>query len=275
MRVDLDLAGHERRLGFDGEEEHVLNVAGVDGDVEADVAARHAGGVDDRTLGKDVGLEEPSVDGLEIGVAVGAVDDGVEFGVEGHGAFGDVETEVRGSGCAVDEDSAELTLVVAVGRENAADAFDGAEVGVAEGVLSADGGVAGAVGVEGAEVSGGVDVAGGAGVGEDGVELHGAAGADGVEADFPDDEVEGDLAGLAVFDDEAGAFDVDFADENFDLAVALVLAGFLGGLPGLVLAPVDAGTLIFGREVDVEAGDLDAIDVHGGAEELTPVEGVE
>ena len=110
------------------------NEAGVDGDVEADVAAGDAGGVDDFALGDDVGVLEPCVDGLEVGVAVGAVDDGVEFGVEGHGAIGDVEAEVRGSGGAVDDDAVELALVVAVGGENAADAFDGAEVGVAEGV---------------------------------------------------------------------------------------------------------------------------------------------
>ena len=36
--------------------------------------------------------------------------------------------------------------------------------------------------------------------------------------DLLDDEVEGDLAGLAVFDDEAGAVDVDFVDEDFDFA---------------------------------------------------------
>jgi hypothetical protein len=93
--VHLDLAIHEGLVGFDGEQEHVLNVAGIDGEVEADVAALDAGDVDDLALGNDVGVEEPGIDGLEVGVAIGAVDDGVERGVEGDGTFGDVETEVR------------------------------------------------------------------------------------------------------------------------------------------------------------------------------------
>ena len=58
------------------------------------------------------------------------------------------------------------------------------------------------------------------------MEAHGLAGGDGAELDFIDDEVEGDFAGLAVFDEEAGAVDVDFVDEDFDAAVAQVLAGF-------------------------------------------------
>ena len=111
--MHLHLAGHEGRRGFDGEQEDVLDEAGVDGDVEADVAAGDAGGVDDFAVGHDVGVLEPRVDGLEEGVAVGAVDDGVEFGVERHGAFGDVEAEVRSGGGAVDDDAVELALVVA------------------------------------------------------------------------------------------------------------------------------------------------------------------
>ena len=268
--MDQYLAGHEGGLGFDGEEQHVLNAAGIDGEVEADVTAGDAGGVDDFTLGDDVGLLEPCIDGLEVGVAVGAVDDGMEFGVEGHGAFGDVEAEVRGGGGAVDNDVAELALVGAVGGEDAADTFDGAEVGVAEGVLAADGCVAGAFSVEGAEVAGGVDVAGGARVGEDGVELQGLAGGDGVEGDFLDDEVEGDLIGLAVFNEEAGTVYVDFADEDFDFAMALVFTGLLDGLLRLI-----HWVRIFGREMDVEAGDLDTVDEHGRLEELAPVIGVE
>ena len=60
------------------------------------------------------------------------------------------------------------------------------------------------------------------------MEAHGLAGGNGVELDLIDDEVEGDFAGLAVFDDEIGAVDVDFADENFDGPVAEVDAGLLG-----------------------------------------------
>ena len=112
--VDLDLAGHEGLVGFDGETEHVLDVAGIDGELEADVATLDAGDVDDLALGDDVGVQEPCIDGLEVGIAVGAVDDGVEFGVERQGVVGDVEAEVGGGGGAVHNDVVELALVAAV-----------------------------------------------------------------------------------------------------------------------------------------------------------------
>ncbi len=219
LGVELELAGHDGRLIFDGEQEHVVDVAGVDGDVEADVAALDAGNADDLALGNDVAVEEPGIDGLEVGVAIGAINDGVKRGVEGDGTVGDVEGEVGGSGFAVDYDVVELALVGAGGGEHAADAFDGVEVGVAEGVSAVDRSIAGALGIEGAEVAGGVDVADGFGIDEGGVKGHGAAGAHGLEPELVNDEVEGHFAGLAVFDHEIGLVDVDDADENVDFAM--------------------------------------------------------
>ena len=264
--MHLHLTSHEGRPGFDGEQEDVLDEAGIDGDVEADVATGDAGGVDDFAPSHDVGVLEPRVDGLEVGVAVGAVNDGVEGGVEGQGTFGDVEAEVRSGGGAVDDDAVELALVAAVGGEDAANAFNGAEVGVAESVAAVDRCVAGAVCVEGTEVAGGVDVADGERIDEDGMETHGLAGGDGMKLDLIDDEVEGDFTGLAVFDDEVGAVDVNFVDEDFDAAVALVFAGFR-----TLVHARHAGALGFGWQMDIEAGDLNAIDDQRGVEELTPV----
>src|ERR1700728_3678610 len=268
--MDLDLAVHERRLILDGKREHVLYMAGIDGDGEADVAAGNAGDVDDLTLGNDVGVQEPGIDGLQVGIAVRAVDDGVEGGVERDGAFGNVEAEVRSGGGAVDDNFVELALVFAVGGEDAADAFDSAEVGVTEGVAAVDRGRARVVLVEGTEVAGGVDIAGGPRIDEDGVEAHGLAGSDRAQLDLADDEVEGNLAWLAVFDEEVGVVDIDFVDEDFDFAVAVVFAG----LRGLVHLR-HVGALIFGWQMDVEAGDLDAVDDDGGMEKLMPVEDVE
>ncbi len=179
--MEGDLAVHERLRVFVGEVEKVFECAGVDGDVEADVAAVDVGDANDLAFGNDVGVAKPGVDGLEPGVAVGAVDNGVEFGVEREGVVGDVEGEVGGGGFAVDGDVVELALVAAGGGEHAADAFDGVEVGMAEGVGAADIGVAGRVGVEGAEVAGGIDVADGFGIDEGGVELHGLAAGDGLQ----------------------------------------------------------------------------------------------
>ncbi len=268
--MGLDLAGEKGRLIFDGELEHVLNKAGIDSDIEANVAAGNARGMEDRALGDDVGVEQPRVNGLEVSVAVGAVDDGVESGFERQGAFGDVEAEVRRVGGAIDDDAAELALVLAVGGEDAADALDGAEVGVTEGVTAADGRVARAVGVEGAKVAGGVNVADRSRVDEGCVEAHRLAGGDGAQLNFIDDEVERDFAGLAVFDDEVSAFDVDFVDEDFDLAVALIDTRIL--ILVLTLLWVrHVSTLGLWREMDVEAGDLDAVDDEGSVEELMPV----
>ena len=51
------------------------------------------------------------------------------------------------------------------------------------------------------------------------------------EPRFVDDEVEGDLAGLAVFDDEVGMVDIDDADEDVDFAVAVAAdVGHVGAL---------------------------------------------
>ena len=171
-------------------------------------------------------VEEPGIDGLEVGVAVGAVNDCVKRGVEGDGTIGNVEGEVGGGGFAVDNDVIELTLILAVGGKHAAETFDGVEVGVTEGICAIDGGVAGALGVEGTEVTGGVDIADGFGIDQGGMKGHGTAGSDGAEHELVNDEVEGNLAGFAVFDDEVSVIDIDDADEDIDFAVACIDAGF-------------------------------------------------
>ena len=141
---------------------------------------------------------------------------------------------------------------------------------MAEGVLPVDGAVAWTLCIEWTEVTGGIDVADGFGVDEDGVELHGAAGADGVEVELVDDKVKRKLAGLAVLNDEIGLVDEDFVDEDLNAAVAFVDGGGVGtGEVG------DVRALGFGRHVDGETANLDAIDDNGSRDELTPSVSVE
>lgn len=252
-----------------GEMKEVFDACALHGDVEGDVMAVAdevagcrrvgCGDADDLALSGEVRAAEDGVDGLEPGVAVGAVDSGVEVGVQRHGVAEVGEAEVGGVGVAVDDDVAQGALVLAGGRENAADAFEGAEVGVVEGVLALDGILAGIGNLPGAEVAGGVNGADGAGVGEVGYEVHHAAAAEGrslavSESEAGNGEVERQLAGLVGLEDEVGVGALDLVDgEGEDRrGVGLDIGGGVA----------EVG---FGRNVNIEAFELNQADVKGFA----------
>ena len=86
-------------------------------------------------------------------------------------------------GGAVDGDSVELTLEIADRREDAAEALDGIEVGVVEGVVAGHGRVAGIVGLPRSKGAGGVDFAARDGIGERRVIAPGRVRADIVQLD--------------------------------------------------------------------------------------------
>jgi hypothetical protein len=73
-----------------GELEHVFDAAVGHVDGEGDVVTL-AVNVHDGAVATEVGVAEGSLDGVEGGVAVGAIDKGVEFGFEWHGMTTDVE----------------------------------------------------------------------------------------------------------------------------------------------------------------------------------------
>ena len=172
--VQGDIAAHDGWLGLHGELQEIFNAAARHVDGEADVVAL-AVDIGDGALRGEVGAQQRGVDGGEGGVAVGRVDVGVEGGLERDGVIGDIERKVGGGGGAVDRDVVEAAGVVAGGGEGSADALDGAEVSVGEGVVAIDRRGAGIVAMPGAEVAGGVDGADGFGIDEERVVEHGLA----------------------------------------------------------------------------------------------------
>ncbi len=199
--------------------------------------------IDDGAGAGEVGAAEFGRDGIERGVAAGAVDDGVETGVERHGAVGGIEGEGGYIGDAVDEDAVELADKSSGRVKHASNAFDGAEVGVGEGVAAGDIGVAGAFDVPGTEGAGGVDITAGNGVGEGGVIRPCGVAADVVHDDAFQHEVFGVLARLGGTDDELGIVAEDLAEDDFDFAV--------------VLLRVRVGpAVLLGRDVDGESADM-------------------
>src|SRR5580698_8504650 len=165
--------------------------------------------------------------------------------------FRGVELKVGRVGGAVDVDAVELAGEFSGGREDAADALDGAEVGVIEGVVAGDGGVAGTFEVPRTESADGMNIAARDGIGERGVIGPRRVAADIVHHDVLQYEVLGILARLGGADDELRIVADDFADGDLDLAAVFLRPAAL--LPAILL----------GRNVDVESADVHAADVHG------------
>ncbi len=244
--VESDVAAHDGWLGLHRELEEIFDAAARHVDGEADVVAL-AVDVGHGAPRGEVGVKQRGVHGIERGVAIGAVDEGVEGGLEGDGVVGDVEREIGGGGGAVDGDVIESAGELASGGEGSADAFDGVEVGVGKGVLAVDGGGAGIVAVPGAEVAGSVDGADGLGIDEEGVVEHGRAGANVGELEVLDGEAERVLGRVGVLDDEVDVLAVDLRDGDLDARVGR-------GEVRRVGAAVR-------RNVEVHAIDVDARDV--------------
>src|SRR3984885_3736598 len=113
-----------------------------------------------------------------------------------------IQAEVGRVRVAVDVDAVELAAELSGGRENAADAVDGAEVGVVEGVVAGDGGVAGTLVVPWSKGAGGVNVASGNGIGEGCIIGRGAVGSDVVQDDVFEYEYLWILMRIGAGDDE-------------------------------------------------------------------------
>jgi len=238
-----------------GEVEEVLYLAGGDVDIKIDDVA-FALDVDHRARAGELRAAESSCDGLQIGVAAGAVDDGVELCLQGHGMACGIELEVGRVRGAVDDNAVKLAVEFSGGGEDAADALDGAEVGVVEGVVAGDGGVAGTLEVPRTEGADGVDVAGWNGIGECGVVRPCSIAADNMHHDMLQREVFRILARLGGVDDELRVVADDFTDNDLDFAAMLLRSAIL-----LAIFP--------GRDVDVQAADVHAADVHGLDEEAS------
>ena len=165
----------------------------------------------------------------------------------------DAKAEVGRVGCAVDDDAAESSAVSAGRGENSADPLDGAEIGVAEGVVAFDRSVARAVFLEGPEEATGGDVADWLGIHERRIEVQRLTGRDGAQHQMRNVELGGQLAGLQGVDDELGVVGDDLADRDADFSA---LWPKLRRLLALLL----------GRNIENQVLHMDRIDVHGRAQ---------
>jgi hypothetical protein len=138
--------------------------------------------------------------------------------------------------------------------ENAAEAFDGVEIGVGEVVMAIDGCGAGIVAEPGTEVTGGVDVADGFGIDDVGGIEHGLTGTDVGELEVLNHEFQGRFVGMVRFDDELDVLAEDLCDGEGD-----------AGFGRLDVKDVAAGVR---RDVELHAVDVDASEVSAEVEEI-------
>ena len=75
-------------------------------------------------------MEKLRLDRLQVGVAVCAVHNGVEFGVQRYLVPADLHLEVGGVGLAGNQDLVQSALVFSLRGEDPADALDGAQVSI-------------------------------------------------------------------------------------------------------------------------------------------------
>ena len=118
------------------------------------------------------------LDRLQVGIAIGAIDNGVELGMQRHLVPADLDLEVRGVGLAIHHDLVQRALVCPLRGEDAANALDGAQVGIVEGVGAAQRGRSRPVGIPGAKVASALDLAHRLGIGQDGGKIQRLAGPD-------------------------------------------------------------------------------------------------
>src|ERR1700723_3873711 len=98
-------------------------------------------------------MEKLRLDRLQVGVAVRAVHNGVELGMQRDLVPADLHLKVRSVGLAVDHDLVQSALVLPLGGEDPANALEGAQVSMLEGVGAAYSGLSRLSRVPGAEVA--------------------------------------------------------------------------------------------------------------------------
>jgi len=203
--------------------------------------------------GDDGGVKKFCIDAGEGYVAICAVDQALVFGAERDDVFAASDAEIGNVDVAGGFDVSEDAGKFSGGGEHAGDAVEGGEVGVIESVSAFDGCLAHVGEIPGAEFASGVNFTGREGIGHGDVIGNGAVGTDGIESEGVDVEVNGGI--ICAMNLEDGIIGGDGADANFGI-----------GLKGFGFAT--------GRDLDVEAFEVDAGDV-AGAEEEVGVAGVD
>jgi hypothetical protein len=133
---------------------------------------------------------------LEVGVAAGAVDDGLKASEERHGAICCVEREVWDVGFSAYGDPVQLAVEVANRLQGAGDALDRIHVSVFEEVFTIDFGIAGSVSVPRAECAGCVNLAFGDRIGKKRIERPGVVRSEIAQNDVLEQEDARVLVGL-------------------------------------------------------------------------------
>src|SRR5205807_9674156 len=135
-------------------------------------------------------MKESRLHGEEISVAVSPIHDSAKIGVKCYGMLGHAEAKVGRVSPSFDCDLSQRASVLAGGGKNSRDAFQRAEIGVGEGVISFDGGVARAVFIQRPKLAGGFNVAGRLGIDQNSVEAKGLLGTDVFHLQAADVELE-------------------------------------------------------------------------------------
>src|SRR6516225_7171331 len=133
---------------------------------------------DDRSSCRHESIEELRLDGLKIGVSTGSIHDGVEIGMQRHRPVSGSDAKIRSFGSAVDGYVIERAGIFSCRGEIPANAFDRAQIGVAEGVCAANRRVARAVGLPRTEASIRVNSSHWLGIDQIGLKMHGLVGPD-------------------------------------------------------------------------------------------------
>jgi hypothetical protein len=134
VRLELEPTAHLRRLRVERQSQHVLDVPVVDRDVQRDRASLLTWPMDDAARGSEVRPPKRGAHRIEQRVAVGAVHDRGEDGVERHRLAADVEREIWRRAGAVHRDALEHAGEVSVGIEFSSQPLDAIQIGIGEGV---------------------------------------------------------------------------------------------------------------------------------------------
>ena len=113
LRFQLQSPGQQSRVGLGGERQHILHSRPIEIDIQRDrlpMLTRLAG---DFAAGGHVGIKEVCFDRLQIGVAVGAVDDGMKLCGQMNGLTTVVKLEVGNISGSIDDDVVQNAAILA------------------------------------------------------------------------------------------------------------------------------------------------------------------
>jgi len=134
--------------------------------IAAHVAARHLFGLDDRTSGSEIGIQEMGLYRMQDGIAIRTIYGCAESGVERNGMAAAIHDKIRNVGLALHFDLLEDPAKLSRRRQSSANTFEYSEISIIEYVGSIERCLAGIFCGPWAEVSLGIDFPGRSVIGE-------------------------------------------------------------------------------------------------------------